>query len=83
MPEVLRVDGYIVKIWFNDHPPQHVHVFKNNGECVIELNNQGGFPTLLKFQNMSRKEVSFALKIVNKHQAKLLHKWQTIHGDPE
>ena len=42
MPEVLRVDGYIVKIWFNDHPPQHVHVFKDNGECVIELNNQGG-----------------------------------------
>ena len=42
MPEILRVDGYIVKIWFNDHPPQHVHVFKGDGECVIELNNQDG-----------------------------------------
>ena len=83
MPEVLRVDGYIVKIWFNDHPPQHVHVFKDNGECVIELNNQGGFPVLLKFQGMNRQEVSTALKIVNKHQEKLLQKWQTIHGDQE
>lgn len=80
MPEVLRVDGYIVKIWFNDHPPQHVHVFKGNGECVIELNNQGGFPFLLKFQGMNRKEVSKALKIVNQYQEKLLQKWQTIHG---
>jgi hypothetical protein len=83
MPEVLRVDGYIVKIWFNDHPPNHVHVFKDNGECVIELNNQGGVPALLKFQGMNRKEVSKALKIVNQHQSKLLQKWQSIHGDLE
>lgn len=83
MPEVLRVDGYIVKIWFNDHPPKHVHVFKNNGECVIELSNEGSLPILLKFQNMSRKEVSKALKIVNKHQKQLLQKWQSIHGDSE
>ena len=83
MPEVLRVDGYIVKIWFNDHPTQHVQVFKNNGECVIELNNQGGFPIILKFQNMSRQEVSQALKIVNKNQKELLQKWQAIHGDSE
>jgi Domain of unknown function (DUF4160) len=81
MPEVLRIDGYTVKIWFNDHPPSHVHVFKNNGECVIELNNQGGFPILLKFRGLSRQEVSQALKIVNKHQEKLLQKWQIIHGD--
>ena len=81
MPEVLRVDGYIVKIWYNDHPPKHVHDFKNDGECVIELSDRGGLPTLLKFQNMSRKEVSKALKIANKHQEKLLQKWQTIHGD--
>ena len=60
-----------------------MHVFKNNGECVIELNNQGGFPILLKFHNMSRKEVSQALKIVNSNQKELLQKWQTIHGDPE
>ncbi|MEO0835589.1 MAG: DUF4160 domain-containing protein [Cyanobacteria bacterium J06642_3] len=83
MPEVLRVNGYIVKIWFNDHPPQHVHVFKNNGECIIELNNQDGLPTLIKFQNMSRQEVSKALKLVNKYQEQLLQMWQTIHGDSE
>jgi hypothetical protein len=47
------------------------------------LNNQGGVPVLLKFQGMNRKEVSKALKIVNQHQSKLLHKWQSIHGDLE
>ena len=81
MPEILRVDGYIVKIWFNDRPPKHVHVFKSDGECVIELNDRGGVPVLLKFQGMNRKEISKALKIVNKHQSKLLQKWQFIHGD--
>jgi hypothetical protein len=81
MPEVLREDGYIIKIWFNDHPPKHVHVFKSNGECVIELKDQSNFPILVKFQGMNRKEVTKALKLVNNYQDKLIEKWQAIHGD--
>ena len=72
MPKVLRINGYVVKIWFNDHPPKHVHVFKGNGECVIELSDRDAVPVLIKFQGMNRKEVSKALKIVNQHQSKLL-----------
>ena len=89
MPEVLREDGYIIKIRFNDHPPyakryplgKHVHVFKSNGECVIELKDQNNFPMLVKFQGMNRKEVTKALKLVNNYQEKLIEKWQAIHGD--
>lgn len=81
MPEVLREDGYIIKIWFNDHPPKHVHVFKSNGECVIELKDQNNFPMLVKFQGMNRKEVTKALKLVNNYQKTLIEKWQAIHGD--
>ena len=81
MPEILRQDGYIVKIWFNDHPPRHVHIFKANGECVIELTSPDTLPILLKFEGMSRRELAKALQIVNQHQAKLIEKWQIIHGD--
>jgi hypothetical protein len=81
MPEVLREDGYIIKIWFNDHPPKHVHVFKSNGECIIELKDQNNFPMLVKFQGMNRKEVTKALKLVNNYQKTLIEKWQAIHGD--
>jgi hypothetical protein len=81
MPEVLRENGYIIKIWFNDHPPKHVHVFKSNGECVIELKDQNNFPMLVKFQGMNRKEVTKALKLVNNYQKTLIEKWQAIHGD--
>ncbi|MGL5795868.1 MAG: DUF4160 domain-containing protein, partial [Waterburya sp.] len=64
MPEIFRKDGYVVKIWLNDHPPRHVHVFNANGECVIELIGESQFPVLLKFEGMSNKEVAKALKIV-------------------
>ncbi|WP_019504966.1 DUF4160 domain-containing protein [Pleurocapsa sp. PCC 7319] len=81
MPEILREDGYVVKIWFNDHPPRHVHVFKANGECVIELKDENNPPVLLKYEGMNRKEISKALRLVNSYQGKLLEEWQTIHGD--
>lgn len=81
MPEILREDGYVVKIWFNDHPPRHVHVFNANGECVIELIDERELPVLLKFEGMSKKEVAKALKIVNNYQEKLIEKWHIIHGD--
>jgi Domain of unknown function (DUF4160) len=55
MPEILREDGYVVKICFNDHPPRHVHVFNANGECVIKLIGESEFPILLKFEGMNKK----------------------------
>jgi hypothetical protein len=31
MPTVLRREGYEIVIYFNDHPPPHVHAFKGGG----------------------------------------------------
>ena len=49
MATVLRIDGYVVRIWSNDHLPRHVHVFKDKGECVINLVGQDGNPELREF----------------------------------
>jgi hypothetical protein len=27
MPRIATVDGLVVKIFFNDHPPPHIHVY--------------------------------------------------------
>lgn len=79
MPEILRVDGFIVKIWLNDHPPRHVHIFKNDGECIIELSNKNIAPKLLKFHAIKRKDLAKALLIVAEHQDKLNAAWEKIH----
>jgi hypothetical protein len=49
MSTVLRIDGYVVRVWSLDHLPRHVHVFKNNGECVINLVGEDGMPELREF----------------------------------
>ena len=60
MATVLRIDGYVVRIWSNDHLPRHVHVFKDNGECVINLVGEGGNPELREFYDLKRQEVAKA-----------------------
>ena len=80
MATVLRIDGYVVRIWSNDHLPRHVHVFKNDGECVINLVGAGNNPELREFYGMKRKEVVKAIAIVCDHQEKLISEWNKIYG---
>lgn len=55
MATVLKIDGYTVRIWSNDHLPRHVHIFKDDGECVINLVGAEGNPELREFYDMKRK----------------------------
>ena len=80
MATVLRINGYIVRIWSNDHLPRHVHVFKGDGECVINLVGEGGNPELQEFYGMKRKEVARAIALVADNQEKLIKAWTQIHG---
>ena len=80
MATVLRINGYVVRIWSNDHLPRHVHVFKGDGECVINLVGEGGNPELREFYGMKRKEVAKAIRIVANNQEKLIEAWNQIHG---
>jgi hypothetical protein len=79
MATVLRIDGYVVRIWSNDHLPRHVHIFKDKGECVVNLVGEGGNPELREFYNLKRKEVAKAIGIVCAYQEKLISEWNRIH----
>ena len=46
MATVLNIEGFTVRIWSKDHLPCHVHIFKGNGECVINLKGVNGNPEL-------------------------------------
>ena len=48
MPTVLRLDGFEVRIYLNDHEPAHVHVFRAGGEAKIKLGLGGQEPMLLQ-----------------------------------
>jgi hypothetical protein len=79
MATVFNKDGFSVRIYFNDHLPSHVHVFKAEGEAKINLGSESERPTFLGVWNMSNKDATKALNLVIEHQTELLEKWREIH----
>lgn len=81
MPTVLRLDGFRVVIYPNDHLPSHIHVLKGSGEVRIDLGSEEIAPQLMSVLGDIRdKDVVSALYLVKEHQAELLAKWREIHG---
>ena len=84
MPTVLRLSGFDIRIYSNDHEGAHVHVVKADGEVKIELGSvepgQEEAPSLVLVWNMRRKDAARALEMVSEHQAFLLSEWSRIHG---
>jgi hypothetical protein len=80
MPTVLRIDGFEVMVFLNDHRPAHVHVFKAESEVVIHIGSETVPPSVRSNMDMSRADERRALVIVGDHQAELLREWRRIHG---
>jgi hypothetical protein len=77
MPAVLREDGFVVVIFHppREHGPAHVHVFKGEGEVIIELD-----PIEVREVYMRTKDAVAAVELVDAHRAELLDRWREIHG---
>lgn len=80
MPTILRQDEFEIMIYTNDHPPMHVHVFKAEGETIINLGDEQTPPSLRETIGMSRKQERRALEIVGERQVYLLGEWRRLHG---
>lgn len=80
MPTVVRVDGFQVRIFPNDHPPTHVHVYKAGTAVVLELGTGGDEPSIRSVAGMSDADVVKAFWIVEARQEFLWTKWEELHG---
>jgi len=80
VPTLLKQDGFDIHIYFDDHDPPHVHVFKAGGQAKIALGNSYRLPSLILVQGMSAKEAKAAIAIVTEHQTYLREKWEEYHG---
>jgi hypothetical protein len=76
MPTVLRQAGYEIAIYFNDHPPAHVHAFKAGGEAKVNLDPVA----VAQVWKMKKATVRKAKRVVAEHQSYLLERWEEIHG---
>lgn len=76
MPTILYINGFRFIIWPDDHEPPHVHVFKDDGEAKVSIQN----PQLVLTIGLSKQEARFVLNTVIEHQDTLLKEWEKIHG---
>ena len=77
MPEIFREQGFKVVIYFDDHVPAHVHIFKGSAQLRVQIKDA----SLLAVKgDISSKEIKKALKLVKANQAMLLKIWDEIHG---
>ena len=80
MPTLLRKNGFQVIIWTNDHEPMHVHVFKAEGEIVVNLGNDKAEVSIRENYGMRNADLRRALSLVSRNHNLLLEKWREIHG---
>lgn len=57
MPTVLRIGGWRVVVYPNDHRPVHVHVIGRGGEAVFNLHCPSGPPELRENFGCSRRDI--------------------------
>lgn len=80
MPTVLRIGGYRVVIYTNDHRPAHVHVMDDGREAVFILHCPKGPPVLRENMGFRRHELNSLVSELATELKILCKKWSEIHG---
>jgi hypothetical protein len=72
----MRVGGLRVVVYFNDHPPAHVHVLGPGWAVLVNLLE----PSVREVINCGEREAREALRLVAEHGNELMEAWRRIHG---
>jgi hypothetical protein len=77
MPTVLRVRGYRFIIFFNDHPPAHIHVKHAEGGAKVRLKAV----EITEYYQLTQRQLREIRDIVEENRDYLMEKWREIQGD--
>jgi hypothetical protein len=80
MPTVLRVPGYRVVIYPNDHRPAHIHVESPEGSCVFNLNCPDGPFEVRELYALASQQVARLARAIEPEIFLLCRAWWRIHG---
>lgn len=80
MPTVIQQDGFAFRIYPNDHPPPHVHVYKAGTWAKIRIETPER-PTRILAGTMSPGDTTRALWIIRRSSEFLMAHWKRIRGE--
>jgi len=76
LPTILRIDGWRIVVYPNDHPPAHVHVIGPGWVVVVNLLG----PEVREAIGCAEPDARRVLRLVDQHQGALMEAWQRYHG---
>lgn len=80
MATILRVDGFRIVIYSNDHRPAHVHVIGGGKEALFNLHCPKGPPEIRENYGLSRSEMYWLIAVLSENLVQLCRSWEAIHG---
>jgi hypothetical protein len=76
VPTILRIDGWRVVVYPNDHPPAHVHVIGPGWVVVVNLLG----PEVREVIGCREPDARRVLRVIDEHQTALMEAWKRYHG---
>ncbi len=71
MPEISRLSGVIITMYYNDHPPPHFHVRDAGQKAIITIKSP-----YVWAGELSSKTVKLVTEWAILHQTELLENWE-------
>jgi hypothetical protein len=75
VPEISRFFGIVIRMFFDDHAPPHLHA--QYGECSAVVALQ---PIALMENDLPARALSMVLEWTALHQSELLENWERLHS---
>ena len=78
MPEIARLAGVVIRMFYDDHPPPHFHATAAEDDLIVTL-----FPLAVCHGQLPPPVLRLVLEWASIHQAELLHNWTHLRaGQP-
>ena len=78
VPELARFYGIVVRMYWADHPPAHMHVFHGDAQALLRIDTleiMGG--------TLSRRALMLVVEWAMAHRAELAENWaRAERGEP-
>lgn len=80
MLTIHREAGYRFVVYFDDHFPAHVHVYRGGSAARIRIGDASAPPSVVERRTMPTADIRRAIRIVEANQDRFLERWKEIHG---